>query len=316
MNVNVNDDFNLNLTEEKLYDNELYNIKLENSGLRNEELITPWQRITKEEIKRMKNEMRNELGLSDDKSLPDARYLYPSKKVEDVTSNCRIPIPSLLPPSGAGSNLMNENLSNIVVETVVDEADAVSLSSKRPFINKIDVPVGRLTVSVPTGRELELLNDEEYKKILNNINFEGLYIYNDDDPDSVFDESYRLSPEDEKDMDELNEHFFFLTAKTMRQSNKDVAPVCIVKLGSIGGVPLDKPLLCLLDTSSMTTMIQWKALPAGCVPMKSNVKSIMAAANGTFDTSMSVSLRDIAIPEFVNNGRIVDGIWYTWRNNI
>ena len=99
MNVNVND-VNLNLTEQKLYDNELYNIELENSGLRNEELITPRQRITKEEIKQMKNEMRNELGLSDDESLPDASFLYPSEKVEDVTSNCVLPIPSLLPPSG------------------------------------------------------------------------------------------------------------------------------------------------------------------------------------------------------------------------
>ena len=110
-------------------------------------------------------------------------------------------------------------------------------------------------------------------------------------------------------MDELNEHFFFPTAKTTRQRDKDVAPVCIVKIGSIGGVSLDKPLLCLLDTRSTTTMIQWKALPAGCVPMKSNVKSVTTTANGTFDTLMSVSLRDIVIPEFVN-GRIVivDGV--------
>ena len=88
MNVNVNDNFNLKLTEEKLYDNELYNIKLENSGLRNEELITPWQQTTKEEIKQMKDEMRNELNLSNDESLPDRACLYQSKKVEDVTNMC------------------------------------------------------------------------------------------------------------------------------------------------------------------------------------------------------------------------------------
>ena len=118
-----------------MYDNELYNIELENSGLRNEDLITPRQRITKEEIKQMKNEIRNELGLSDDESLPDASFLYPSEKVEDVTSNCVNPVPSLLPPSGEGPILMNESLNNIVVETVVDEADVdLQCLSERPNI--------------------------------------------------------------------------------------------------------------------------------------------------------------------------------------
>lgn len=37
--MNVNDNLNLNLTKEKLHDNELYNIELMNSGLRNKELI-------------------------------------------------------------------------------------------------------------------------------------------------------------------------------------------------------------------------------------------------------------------------------------
>ena len=64
MNKIVNDSLNLNLTKEKLYDNQLYNIELMNSELRNEELITPWQRVTEEEIKQMNDEIRNELNLS------------------------------------------------------------------------------------------------------------------------------------------------------------------------------------------------------------------------------------------------------------
>lgn len=57
----------------------------------------------------------------------------------------------------------------------------------------------------------------------------------------------------------------------------------------------------------MMTMVQWEVLPAGCVPMKSNMKLVTITANGTFNTLMSISLRDIAIPEFVNR-RIVDGV--------
>lgn len=71
----------------------------------------------------MKDEMRNELSLSNDKSLTDARLLHPSEKVKDVTSNCKTFTPSLLPPSISGPNLMNKNFNIIVVETVVDKAD-------------------------------------------------------------------------------------------------------------------------------------------------------------------------------------------------
>ena len=84
-------------------------------------------------------EMRNELDLSNDKSLPDVLYPYPSEKVEDITSNgVYNPRSQLLSPSGVGPK-QNENHNNIVVETVVDKPDVNASQSKGPAIDNIDV---------------------------------------------------------------------------------------------------------------------------------------------------------------------------------
>ena len=113
-------------------------------------------------------------------------------------------------------------------------------------------------------------------------------------------------------MDEFNELMFIPTAKQVGGSMaecmmNDIAPVCIVKINYIGGIRLDRPLVCLLDTGSTGTMIQNWCLPPGSRPMISKEKKITTTINGTFDTSLSVNLSDISLPEFVN-GRTVDGV--------
>ena len=87
----------------------------------------------------------------------------------------------------------------------------------------------------------------------------------------------------------------------------DIAPVCIVKVNYIGGRGLDRSLVCLLDTGSTGTMIQNRCLPPGSQPMISKEKKITTTINGTFDTSLSVNLSDISLPEFFS-GRTVDSV--------
>ena len=43
---------------------------------------------------------------------------------------------------------------------------------------------------------------------MNNINLEGLYIWNDDDPDAAFNEPYELTLEDKNNMNKMNDHSF------------------------------------------------------------------------------------------------------------
>ena len=163
-------------------------------------------------------------------------------------------------------------------------------------------------------KENEMFVTNEYKRIMHNINNEGVYT------DYIFEEAHDdytvphiyTQEEDDEIMNEFNELMFIPTAKQVGGSMtecmmNDIAPVCIVKINYIGGIRLDRPLVCLLDTGSTGTMIQNRCLPPGSQPMISKEKKITTTMNGTFDTSLSVNLSDISLPEFVN-GRTVDGV--------
>ena len=108
--------------------------------------------------------------------------------------------------------------------------------------------------------------------------------------------------EDDEMIREINEMMFIPTPKsnrTMKQTlQQDIAPVCIVRIKYIGGIWLDRPLICLLDTGSTGTMVQGRCLPPGARPNISKTKRITTTINGSFDTSLSVNLSDISLPEF------------------
>ena len=100
---------------------------------------------------------------------------------------------------------------------------------------------------------------------------------------------------------------FIPTAKAARSKTSDVAPIAMVKMKTINKIQVDRPLVCLLDTGSTGTMIQARTLPPGVVPNISPEKRITTTANSSFDTSKSVELHNIQLPEFVN-GRVVGGV--------
>ena len=156
--------------------------------------------------------------------------------------------------------------------------------------------------------DCKIMASKIYDKIMQNIRSESIYGFADNKNDEyAFDEGYALTDDDHYDIEELNESFYFPAPKTVCKKSNDVAPICIVKVRTIGGVLMDKPLLCLLDTGSTTTMIQRRALPKGCNPMQYKRAVITMTANGRFDTSHSVCLKSIILLEFVN-GREVDDV--------
>lgn len=75
----------------------------------------------------------------------------------------------------------------------------------------------------------------------------------------------------------------------------------------ICGVLLDKSILCLLETGSMNTMIQRRALLRRCNLMQSGRKGITTMANRWVDKSLIVCLKSIVLTEFVKC-RVVDGV--------
>ena len=139
---------------------------------------------------------------------------------------------------------------------------------------------------------------------LHSSNNNNEYIYTDPSHLSMEDAMFI----DEEDEQALHEAFVFIpTAKTVRFKNSDVAPIAMVRIKTINQIKVARPLVCLLDSGSTGTMIQTRALPPGVVPNISKQNRITTTANGSFDTSKSIALEHIQLPEFVN-GRVVGGV--------
>ena len=132
----------------------------------------------------------------------------------------------------------------------------------------------------------EMFATDEYKRIMHNINNEGChtdYIFEEVHDDYVVPNIF-TPEEDDEIMKEFNELTWIPTPKQGGSMTEcwmnDIAPVCIVKVNYIGGIRLDRPLVCLLDTGSTGTMFQNKCLPPGTRPMISKEKKIITTING------------------------------------
>ena len=97
-----------------------------------------------------------------------------------------------------------------------------------------------------------------------------------------------------------------LTTST-NQRKPDLSPAILMKIKKIQGRSLGRPLIALCDSGSTGTMINSDALPFGTVPNQAIHKQLTTTACGSFDSSMSVLLEDIQLPEFVN-GRHIRGV--------
>lgn len=164
--------------------------------------------------------------------------------------------------------------------------------------------------------DIDGLTGIEYKKIIHSVNFEGMIIKTNirDDDEYINEEAIVQGPpimytkeEGKLAMDELNDSFFIPTHKTTRQRNKDIAPICIVKIKYIGGVQLNQPLLCLFDSGSTGTLVNRRCLPPGAFINNNASRVITTTANGDFDSSKTIHLEHIQFPEFVN-GRVCQGL--------
>ena len=61
--------------------------------------------------------------------------------------------------------------------------------------------------------------------------------------------------EEEEALRLLDESFFVPTPKTTRRTQKNLAPIFIVKINNISGYKLDRPLIDLLDTGSANVLV-------------------------------------------------------------
>ena len=83
------------------------------------------------------------------------------------------------------------------------------------------------------------------------------------------------------------------TPKKVYVHNLDLAPITLLVCGTIQNKPVERPLVILLDGGSSGSLINKRAIPRGAVPSKSTKSHITTTASGSFDTSLTVSLKNI-----------------------
>ena len=96
------------------------------------------------------------------------------------------------------------------------------------------------------------------------------------------------------------------TPKKVYVHNPDLAPITLLVYETILNKPVERPLVILLDGGSSGSLINKRAIPQGAVPSKSNKSHITTTASGSFNTSLTVGLKNIRLHEF-SNGRRIEG---------
>ena len=90
------------------------------------------------------------------------------------------------------------------------------------------------------------------------------------------------------------------TPKKVYVHNPDLAPITLLVCDTIQNRAVERPLVILLDGGSSGTLINKRAIPRGAAPSKSPRSHITTTASGSFDTSLTVGLKNIRLPEFSN----------------
>ena len=127
----------------------------------------------------------------------------------------------------------------------------------------------------------------------------------DDDDDMMPEWHYNMSDED---YDSYYHNDLFVQYNNpptpKRVHNQDLAPITLLICDTIQNHEVGRPLVILLDGGSSGSLINKRAIPRGAVPSKSVRSHITTTASGSFDTSLTVGLKNIRLPEFSNSRRI------------
>ena len=84
-------------------------------------------------------------------------------------------------------------------------------------------------------------------------------------------------------------------------NTSNVAPILLTNVQYIQGIPMkSRPLLALLDSGSSGTLINKRALPFGTLPIRSKHQVLTTTANGSFDTTEYIIMKNIKLQEFGN----------------
>lgn len=103
----------------------------------------------------------------------------------------------------------------------------------------------------------------------------------------ISDEEYDIYYHDELSV-EYNSH---PTPKQVH--NPDLAPITLLLSITIQGQAVERPLVILLNCGSSGSLMNKRAILKGVIPTKSNKSYITTTALGSFDTSLTIGMKNI-----------------------
>ena len=89
-----------------------------------------------------------------------------------------------------------------------------------------------------------------------------------------------------------------------RVYNPDLAPITLLICNTIQGRTVERLLVISLDGGSSGSLIKKRAIPKRAVATKSDRSHMTTTASGSFDTSLTVGVQKIRLPEFSNNRKV------------
>ena len=143
---------------------------------------------------------------------------------------------------------------------------------------------------------IEILNMETSERCFEIVNVSEVYA-----------QFKREQLEEEMWWREFEHHTVIPTPKTIVPKRIDLVPTTLAACRTIQNQESKRVLTVLLDSGASHTVIHSSCLPVGATPVVMTEKRKLETIAGSFDSTRSVFLRDIVLPEF-DKTRHVDGV--------
>ena len=135
----------------------------------------------------------------------------------------------------------------------------------------------------------------------NNINIKDVNMFSSFDNEGEVELDYEMSDEE---YDSYYHNELFIEYKSppspKRVHNLDLAPITLLVCNTIQGHVAERLLVILLNGGSSSSLIKKIAIPKGAVATRSDRSHITTTASGSFNTSLTVRIKNIYLPKFSN----------------
>ena len=122
------------------------------------------------------------------------------------------------------------------------------------------------------------------------------HITRDFEPIIMFDNVLTMNDGFAVTQSDIDNSVFIPTPKTVRRADR--FPIVLLVAKTINGVPLARPLVCLLDTGSTGCLMKRSALPHGSQAIETRTKTVHTTTQGNHTCNEIAYVNAATLPEF------------------